>query len=49
LSSIESYKDHKELLMLEISEAEKALEEITGEITTEDILGNIFSRFCIGK
>ncbi|NPA17342.1 MAG: tRNA uridine-5-carboxymethylaminomethyl(34) synthesis GTPase MnmE, partial [Aquificae bacterium] len=30
LSSIESYKDHKELLMLEISEAEKALEEITG-------------------
>ncbi|WP_457624259.1 tRNA uridine-5-carboxymethylaminomethyl(34) synthesis GTPase MnmE [Persephonella sp.] len=49
LSSIESYKDHKELLMLEISEAEKALEEITGEITTEDVLGNIFSRFCIGK
>ena len=23
--------------------------EITGEITTDDILGNIFSRFCIGK
>jgi len=49
LSSIENYKNHKELLMLEISEAEKALEEITGEITTEDVLGNIFSRFCIGK
>ncbi|WP_457640658.1 tRNA uridine-5-carboxymethylaminomethyl(34) synthesis GTPase MnmE [Persephonella sp.] len=42
-------KDLKEILMLEINEAEKYLEEITGEITTEDVLGNIFSRFCIGK
>jgi tRNA modification GTPase len=23
--------------------------EITGKITTEDILGNIFKNFCIGK
>ncbi len=49
ISDIEFYINQKEILMLEISEAEKNLEEITGQITTEDILGNIFGRFCIGK
>lgn len=38
-----------ELLALDIRKAIFHLGEITGEITTEDLLGNIFSKFCIGK
>lgn len=33
----------------DIRECMHHLGEITGEITTDDILGSIFSRFCIGK
>lgn len=29
--------------------AQKALQEITGEYTSDDLLGEIFSNFCIGK
>lgn len=47
--NLEYYENFKEILMLEIREAKEHLNEITGEITTEDILGNIFSSFCIGK
>jgi tRNA modification GTPase len=38
-----------ELLSLDIREALHSLGEITGEVTNEDILGAIFSKFCIGK
>ena len=38
-----------DLLALELRVALTHLGEITGEISTEDLLGNIFSRFCIGK
>ncbi|MDQ7038971.1 MAG: tRNA uridine-5-carboxymethylaminomethyl(34) synthesis GTPase MnmE [Aquificota bacterium] len=38
-----------EIAMLDIREAADHLGEIIGEVTTEDILGSIFSRFCIGK
>jgi len=33
----------------DIRQAMHHLGEITGEISTEDVLGNIFGRFCIGK
>jgi tRNA modification GTPase len=29
--------------------SQKTLSKITGEFHTEDLLGEIFSRFCIGK
>lgn len=32
-----------------LRQAQQALSEITGEFTTEDLLGEIFSGFCIGK
>ncbi|MCS7262766.1 MAG: tRNA uridine-5-carboxymethylaminomethyl(34) synthesis GTPase MnmE [Aquificaceae bacterium] len=38
-----------EILMLYLREALGYLEEIIGVVSTEDILGSIFSRFCIGK
>jgi len=38
-----------DLLALDIRTALYRLGEITGEITTEDLLENIFSKFCIGK
>ena len=38
-----------ELLSQDIRQAMYHLGEITGEISTEDVLGNIFGRFCIGK
>ncbi len=36
-------------LAIDLRHALNELGAITGEITTEDILGEIFSRFCIGK
>jgi tRNA modification GTPase len=38
-----------DLLAMDIRQALHYLGEITGEITTEELLGNIFSKFCIGK
>jgi tRNA modification GTPase len=38
-----------ELLAQDIRSSLIYLGEITGEITTDDLLGNIFSKFCIGK
>jgi tRNA modification GTPase len=38
-----------DFLAMDIRQALHHLGEITGEVTTEDLLGNIFSKFCIGK
>lgn len=38
-----------ELVAEELHAAQFALGEITGEVTSDDLLGRIFSSFCIGK
>ena len=38
-----------ELLAEELRRAQESLTSITGEFTPDDLLGEIFSRFCIGK
>ena len=39
----------EEIVLLKLRAGLEALGEITGETLTEDILGQIFSTFCIGK
>lgn len=55
-SHLQSAQNHLEarsqaldLLAEELRLAQNALNEITGEFTTDDLLGVIFSSFCIGK
>ena len=38
-----------ELVAEELRSAQRALDEITGEVSSDDLLGRIFSSFCIGK
>jgi tRNA modification GTPase len=38
-----------DFLAMDIRQALYHLGEITGAITTDDLLDNIFSKFCIGK
>ncbi|WP_298633354.1 tRNA uridine-5-carboxymethylaminomethyl(34) synthesis GTPase MnmE [uncultured Umboniibacter sp.] len=38
-----------ELLAEDLRLAQKALGEITGQVTSDDLLGHIFGSFCIGK
>ena len=39
----------QDFVAMDIRQALRELGEITGEITTDDLLGNIFGNFCIGK
>ena len=49
LATAEGLFDRVELLAEELRLAQRDLEGITGEFTADDLLGEIFSRFCIGK
>ena len=55
LEAIEKVKEGLEielasdLMAIDVREALFHLGEITGQVTTDDLLGNIFSNFCIGK
>jgi tRNA modification GTPase len=44
-----SERELEEIILLKLRGALSSLGEITGETLTEDILGQIFSTFCIGK
>jgi tRNA modification GTPase len=59
LSALASVKHHLDIAELQLNSAELVAEElrlaqislssITGEFTPDDLLGEIFSKFCIGK
>jgi tRNA modification GTPase len=38
-----------DFVAMDIRQSLHHLGEITGEITTDDLLANIFGKFCIGK
>ena len=38
-----------EFIAVDLRNAESSLGEIIGKVSTDDILNNVFSKFCIGK
>lgn len=51
VASLEAAKIHElqDLISIDLKSALLYLDEITGEVITDDILNNIFEHFCIGK
>lgn len=49
LAQAQTETRRQELFAEELRQAHEALMSITGEVTPDDLLGEIFSRFCIGK
>lgn len=49
LSAAQTARDLPELFAEELRLAQTQLSSITGEFSPDDLLGEIFSRFCIGK
>ena len=43
------FNDDADLLAMDLKQSILALDEITGEVLTDNILDNIFDNFCIGK
>lgn len=43
------YHELQDLISIDVKQALLYLDEITGEVITDDILNNIFDHFCIGK
>lgn len=50
-SSLSSIKENLsgEFIAIDVRDAVNSLGEIIGEVTSDDLLNNIFSKFCIGK
>ena len=46
---LQAKKPSLDLLAEDLRKAQRALSQITGEFTPDDLLGEIFSKFCIGK
>jgi len=44
-----NYEQSPEFMSIDLDDAIRALGEITGETTPDDVLERIFSAFCIGK
>jgi tRNA modification GTPase len=47
--SISETIDRADILAFELREALDALGAVAGAVTTEELLGRVFARFCIGK
>lgn len=45
----QAQKNEGELIAEELKQVQESLGQITGEVTSDDLLGKIFSEFCIGK
>ena len=49
LEHADRHQGQHDLFAEDLRQAQKAMEAITGEYSSDDLLGEIFSRFCIGK